>query len=93
MLKEALKGVTEPKDYKKLVMQFDSTLTQLHSEDYIMNQETYLQLRQKHPLHAILNILPTDVMATQNNLLLARYPLFRQRSDSTIITRAQFKRR
>lgn len=48
-LKDLFKNLNTPKQYEKLEMLFDSSLTQLQSDEYIMDYDNYLKLKQEYP--------------------------------------------
>lgn len=75
----------EKKSRKKLELEYDGILAQLYSEDYKMDHETFIKLRQRYPYQLVNSSLPSDIMAPTDEYLITKLPLFYTIEEQSLI--------
>ena len=73
---DILDSVGEKREKKKLKKDYDSSLAQLNSQEFMMDNETYVRLQQRHiPSLEIMKSL-SDVRNPPARQLIQKFPLF-----------------
>lgn len=64
------------KDRKKLQMEFDSSLSQLNSDEFIMDHESYIRLQARNPQAILVQNPISEIVTPTNQSLMQKFPLF-----------------